>query len=37
MCTVPAAFFEKQQRAPLIDATLRPGTVLEARWPFEKI
>ena len=35
--TVPAAFFEKQQRAPLIDATLRPGTVLEARWPFEKI
>ena len=35
--TVPAAFFEKQQRAPLIDATLRPGTVLAARWPFENI
>ncbi|MEO2021631.1 MAG: DUF1553 domain-containing protein [Pirellulaceae bacterium] len=35
--TVPAAFFEKQQRAPLIDATLRSGTVLAARWPFENI
>ena len=35
--TVPAAFFEKQQRAPLIEATLRPGSVLAAEWPFETI
>jgi len=35
--TVPAAFFEKQQREPLIDATLRPGSVLAAEWPFETI
>jgi hypothetical protein len=35
--TVPAAFFEKQQREPLIEATLRPGSVLAAQWPFQAI
>ncbi len=35
--TVPAAFFEQKAREPLIDATLRPGTVLENEWPFSDI
>jgi len=35
--TVPAAFFEKQQRKSLIDVTLRPGAVVKAIWPFDSI
>ncbi len=31
---VPAAFFEKQQRAALIKATLKPDEVVEPSWPF---
>lgn len=31
---VPAAFFEKQQRAALIKATLKPDEVVEPTWPF---
>lgn len=32
--TVPAAFFEAQQRKPLIDVTLKPGSTVPAQWPF---
>ncbi|MGI9496473.1 MAG: DUF1553 domain-containing protein, partial [Mariniblastus sp.] len=35
--TVPAAFFEKQQRQPLINATLKPGSELQPSWPLHKI
>ena len=35
--TVPAAFFEKQERKSLIDVTLRPGTVVTPQWPFASI
>ncbi|MCP4779103.1 MAG: DUF1549 domain-containing protein, partial [Planctomycetaceae bacterium] len=35
--TVPAAFFENQQRKPLIDASLKPGSQLQPSWPFKKI
>jgi mono/diheme cytochrome c family protein len=34
---VPAAFFEKQQRAALIKATLKPDAVVEPSWPFEDL
>ncbi len=32
--TVPVAFFQKQQRKPLIDVTLKPGSTVRAEWPF---
>lgn len=32
--TVPEAFFEKQEREPLIDVTLQPGSIVQAAWPF---
>ena len=35
--TVPAAFFENQQRKPLIDASLKPGSQLQPSWPLKKI
>jgi mono/diheme cytochrome c family protein len=35
--TVPAAFFQTQQRKPLIDATIRAGAKLEPKWPFPEI
>ena len=35
--TVPAAFFEKQQRKPLIDVTLKPGATVRAEWPFAEL
>lgn len=34
---VPAAFFEKQERAALIKATLKPDEVVEPNWPFEDV
>lgn len=34
---VPAAFFEKQQRAALIKATLKPDEVVEPSWPFVEL
>ena len=35
--TVPAAFFEKQERKPLIDVTLKPGSKVHADWPFAEL
>ncbi len=35
--TVPAAFFDMQQREPLIDVTLKPGAVVPADWPFAEL
>lgn len=32
--SVPAAFFEEQQRQPLIEVTLKPGVAVEPEWPF---
>ena len=32
--TVPAAFFEKQERKSLIEVTLKPGQTVEPAWPF---
>lgn len=34
---VPAAFFEKQQRAALIKATLKPDEKVEPVWPFAEM
>lgn len=34
--TVPAAFFEKQSREPLIEVTLKPGSSIQPDWPFEE-
>lgn len=35
--TVPAAFFEKQEREPLIEATLKAGDVVNPRFPFHDL
>ena len=35
--TVPAAFFEKQARKSLIQATLKVGETIPVGWPFEEI
>ncbi|WP_419189066.1 DUF1553 domain-containing protein [Stieleria marina] len=32
--TVPAAFFEKQERKSLIQVTLKPGETIHGEWPF---
>ena len=34
--TVPAAFFDKKTREPLIEVTLRPGQTIQPAWPFEE-
>jgi len=34
---VPAAFFEKQKRAALIKATLKPDELVEPNWPFPEL
>lgn len=33
--TVPAAFFEKQERKSLIEVTLKPGQTVQPAWPFD--
>lgn len=35
--TVPAAFFEEQDRTPLIRVTLKPGEEVKAQWPFSAL
>jgi mono/diheme cytochrome c family protein len=35
--TVPAAFFEKQERKPLIAVTTEPGSTLAPEWPFAEM
>lgn len=35
--TVPVAFFEEQQRESLIEVTLKPGTLIDAHFPFEQL
>ncbi|MEZ6091237.1 MAG: DUF1553 domain-containing protein [Pirellulaceae bacterium] len=35
--TVPAAFFEKQERKPLIAVTLKPGSTIRPEWPFAEL
>ncbi|MEP3478032.1 MAG: DUF1553 domain-containing protein [Fuerstiella sp.] len=35
--TVPAAFFAKQQRAPLIEATLKAGELVQPKFPFHSL
>ncbi len=32
--TVPVAFFEAQDRQPLIEVTLKPGETIHGEWPF---
>lgn len=35
--TVPAAFFEQQERQSLIDVTLTPGSTISAEYPFPEL
>jgi len=35
--TVPAAFFEKQEREPLIKVTTEPGSTIAPEWPFAEM
>ena len=35
--TVPAAFFEHQERESLINVTLKPGQTVHGEWPFAKL
>lgn len=35
--SVPVAFFEKQDREPLIEVTLKPGQAVQPKWPFSEV
>jgi len=35
--SVPVAFFENQDREPLIEVTLEPGQAVKPQWPFSKV
>lgn len=35
--SVPVAFFESQEREPLIEVTLKPGAAVQPQWPFSDV
>ncbi|MEW4564524.1 DUF1553 domain-containing protein [Bremerella sp. JC770] len=35
--SVPVAFFESQDREPLIEVTLKPGQAVQPQWPFASV